>query len=253
MRNYVVPAAIAALLASAPAAAQDRSESSPFEGLYAGVNGGVAWSDSHASWTLTQNPGAPAVNPPIVTPLNTSTDFDSKHHTGFTGGLEGGYNWVGYHGLLIGFETDFDIFDITGSRTNTVSSTTPSATYTAMQKVDTNWLWTIRPRIGYAGGSFAAYATGGIAWADTKYDAVFTDSSNSANNIALERNKTKTGWTAGAGAAYAFGRISVKGEYLFQHFGHDNLNTTSASGFYTLDANANLKSHIFRVGVDYSF
>jgi len=256
MRKILIPAALAIVLVSAPAAA--KSEDSPFEGFYLGVNGGVTWSDSTATAVLTPTSTAPVVNPLItsgnITAINSNTDFNSKHHTGFTGGLEGGYNWVGYHGLLIGLETDFNIYDITGSRNETVTTaTTPAVTYTLMHKVDTNWLWTVRPRVGYAGGDFAAFLTGGLAISDLKYNAEFTDSSTPGNNIFIDHNKTKTGWTIGAGAAYAFGAISLKGEYLFQNYGHDHLNTNSANGFYNLEADAHLKSHLFRAGLDYNF
>jgi outer membrane immunogenic protein len=240
---------------AAPAAAED----SPFEGIYVGINGGVTWGDSTSAVTLTPTASAPSVNPLIapgdITAINGGTaKFDSRHRTGFTGGLEGGYNWVGVHGLLIGFETDIDIFDIKGERTDVVaSSVTPTTSYTLHQKVQTDWLWTLRPRIGYATGNFAAFLSGGLAFTNVKYHADFTDSSTAANDVLADHNWTHTGWTVGAGAAYAFGAISVKGEYMFENFGHEDTSVASGNGFYNLDANTHMKSHLFRVGADYNF
>lgn len=253
MTKYLIPAAaIAAVLVSAPAAAED----SPFAGFYIGVNAGVVWGDSTGSATLSTTSSTPVVTPPIVgaviPTINANASFDSNHHTGFTGGLEAGYNYVSDGGLLLGVETDIDIYDMTGAGARSVTS--GATTYTVAHSVDTNWLWTLRPRVGYAGGDFAVFATGGLAIADFKHEASFTDSSTVGDNVLFKKNKTKTGWTVGAGAAYAFSpNISLKGEYLFENYGHDDVSTLSTNGFYSLDASAHLKSHLFRAGLDYRF
>jgi len=158
----------------------------------------------------------------------------------------------GESGLLLGFESDLDIYDITGERTNVVTS--GGTTYTSSQSLDTNWMWSLRPRIGYASGPFMAYATGGIAWTTVKYKASFTDSSTAANNILIDHSKSKTGYVVGGGLAYALSpNISLKGEYLFQNYGKEHATAASTNGFYTLSGEEYLKSHLFRAGLDYSF
>jgi outer membrane immunogenic protein len=260
MRKYLITAGIAAVVSAAPAVAQPSQQNSPFEGFYIGLNGGVTWSDSTADAVFTANSTAPVVNPLItgadITALNQSAHFDSKHHTGFTGGIEAGYNWVGHGGLLLGLESDLDVYDITGSNTSTITSTAAVSppTYTLRQSMDTNWMWTIRPRVGYASNNWMLYATAGIVWTTVDYKGSFSDSSSPGSAINADKSTSKTGYTVGAGGAWAItDHISLKGEYLFQHYGSETASATSTNGFYTLTAEEHLKSHLFRAGVDYRF
>jgi outer membrane immunogenic protein len=254
MRKYLIPAAIAAVLVGAPAAAED----SPFEGFYAGVNGGVAWSDSSAKAVLSTTSTTPVVTPPIaggtVTAINIgNADLGGHHGTGFTGGIEAGYNHVSNHnGLLLGFESDLDVYNINGDRTNVVSA--GGTTYTSNQRLDTDWMWSLRPRVGYASGAFLGYVTGGIAFTTVRYTASVDDSSTAANSVLVDHKKSKTGYVVGGGLAYALGsNISLKGEYLFQNYGKESATATSTNGFYTLSGQEYLKSHLFRAGLDYNF
>jgi outer membrane immunogenic protein len=250
-----------------PAAAQD----SPFAGFYVGANAGVTWSDTSADSTLktvgTAPTPAPGPSQPIVLPpsdltaINRTTHFDPKHHTGFTGGLEAGYNYVMDGGLLLGIETDINIYDITGNKTRSVQSpiTTPSVppvtyTYTSSQSIDTDFLWTLRPRIGYAMDKILIFASGGLALTSTKYKVSLADSRTTQTVEFARDSKTKTGWTIGGGGAYAITpQLSLKGEYLYQNFGDTDFHATSANGYLAYDAVAHLKSHLFRAGLDYRF
>lgn len=250
---------------STSAAAQE----SPWAGFYAGVNAGVTWSDSGGDVTLRTVgtppvPAQPIFIPPTgtdLTTINTTANLDSKHHTGFTGGLEAGYNYVMDSGLLLGIETDFNIYDITGGKTNSVQSriTNPTVppttyTYTLSQSVDTDFLWTLRPRIGYAMDKFMIFASGGLALTTTNYKASLADSRTSQVTEFNNHNKTKTGWTIGGGGAYAItDSLSLKGEYLYQNFGDTDFHATGANGFLALDTVFHLKSHLFRAGLDYRF
>ena len=243
----------AGLAYSAPAAAQQQE--SPFEGFHVGVNGGVAWSDTSGTATLGTTSTTPTVAPPIaggtVTTLSASSKIGGHHATGFTGGLEGGYDYVSNHnGLLIGIETDIDLYHMHNSGTATAQS--GGATYTVSQDAKTDWMWTLRPRIGWAGGRFEVYGTGGLAMTNVKYRAALTDSLTPADNITLAKDQTKTGWVIGAGAGYALGsKMVLKGEYLYEDYGTDSQHATSVNGFYTLSGAAHFKSHLFRAGLDY--
>ena len=261
-RNFLSIAALGigvGVLAS-PAAAQE----SAWSGFYVGANAGVTWSDSQADVAVRTIGNAPVVTPPIVVPpsditaINSAAHFDSKHHTGFTGGAEAGYNYVMDGGLLLGIETDISVYDITGGKANSVNipvaGPTPYA-FSLTQTVDTDFLWTLRPRIGYAMDNILVFATGGLALTTTNYQARLVDSRTSANTVLIDNDsKTKTGWTIGGGAAYAFTpNISLKGEYLFQNFGHTDFSGTSTNGYLGYDVDIHLKSHMFRAGLDYRF
>jgi len=252
---------IGATAASAPAAAEDTNR---WDGFYVGVNAGGAWSTSDADARLSTNSSAPVPAHPIaggdltsINQANVKAHFDSKNHSTFTGGLEAGYNHVLNNGILLGIETDLGIFDIKGSRARSVQSPlliNPPITYTMRQSVNTDFLWTLRPRVGYSMGNFLIFASGGLAMTKTHYKARFIDSSSSANLVTDSSSKTRTGWTLGGGAAWAFSpRFSVKGEYLYQDFGTSKASATSANGYVTLVNEARLRSHLFRAGVDYSF
>ena len=143
---------------SVPAAAQDSS----WSGFYVGANAGVTWSDSNVDTAISATSAGGTVVPPgDVSAFNATRHFDSVHHTGFTGGVEAGYNYVMDGGFLLGVETDINIYDITGSRSATLQSRTlinPPVTYTIEQEVDTDFLWNVRARVGYATDKFLIFA-----------------------------------------------------------------------------------------------
>jgi outer membrane immunogenic protein len=243
---------------STPAAAQEHSL---WSGFYVGANAGGAWSNSDATAVLGANSSAPIPANPIaggdITAINGATvsgRLNSGHHNTFAGGLEGGYNYVMSNGLLLGIETDIGYFDINRNRSTTVpSALNPPVTYTVYQSANTDFLWTLRPRIGYAVDKFLVFASGGLALTEAHYDANFY-SSTGANPVNFTHSHTRTGWTLGGGGAYAITpQISVKAEYLYQDFGTVTDSATSADGAFTLTTETNLKSHLFRAGVDYRF
>lgn len=101
-----------------------------WSGLYAGINGGGAWGNSH---------------------------WDSAGGSNLSGGLIGGtlgYNWQ-FGEWVLGMEGDLDWADIRGT-TNT--GVCPAG----CQSRDT-WLGTVRGRLGYAYDRWMPYLTGGLA------------------------------------------------------------------------------------------
>ena len=131
---------------------------------------------------------------------------------------------------------------------------TPQPTFTIGQKVTTDWLWTVRPRLGYAVGPWLIYGTGGMAMTPIKLTTSYVDNRIPPNSATLSVDDTKTGWTAGVGAAYALGQhLSVKAEWLYADFGAVRGTATTASGFATFTSEAKVRAHIIRMGVDYRF
>jgi len=245
-----------AMAIAAPAMAQDAS---PWSGFYAGLNAGGAWSTSDADATLTATGTPPAGTPPIVVGdvtlingANVKGHLGSGHHNTFTGGLEVGYNYVTTSGILLGIETDISFFDI--KRRGSRAVTTPNATFTANQEIDTDLLWTFRGRLGYAIDKFLVFGSGGLALTTTDYRLNFTDSRNPSNPLNYKRGNTRTGWTLGGGAGYAFtDRLSAKAEYLYEDFGTSRYSASSSNGYLSLVTDVHLRSHLFRAGLDYRF
>ena len=173
-----------------------------WSGFYLGVNGGAGWGSS--TWSGFSN-------------FNTS------------GGLVGGT--VGYNrqfGQIVGgVEGDLDWANIQGGGVCTFGCQTTN-----------NWLGTVRGRVGYAGGTWMPYVTGGLAFGNFQ-----------AGNIFGTSNATNAGWTIGAGVEYAFaGNWTAKAEYLYVDLG--NFNCTTCNIPVT---NVSSTINIVRAGVNFHF
>ena len=63
---------------------------------------------------------------------------------------------------LVGLETDFGFLNLKQDRNQAFVSTAPgNPTFTVNQQVKTDWMWTVRPRVGYVNNNWMVYATGG--------------------------------------------------------------------------------------------
>ena len=114
----------------------------------------------------------------------------------------------------------------------------------------TDWIWTLRPRLGWASDQWLA----GIASTDVKSSLQYTDNRATPQTATASTSSNKVGWTAGVGGAYAFTpQWSVKGEWLYADFGHVNASATTSDGFVTLNSQVDVKANLVRVGVDYRF
>jgi outer membrane immunogenic protein len=200
-------------------------------GFYAGINGGGVFGSS--SWS---DPG---------NPFGSSGDFSVN------GGLIGGTLGVNYQAVswVFGAEGDLDWQTVKGSSSSSfcaVVGTTnlgPSAGLNCTTQ--SNWLATIRGRVGYAWNNVLLYGTAGGAWVNMKTTVVSGESSNAF------------GWTAGAGIEYAFADYwSVKLEYLFVDFSSVSC-TSGGCGFNPpgIPANDSVKfnENEIRVGVNFKF
>ena len=249
-RYLFAAAAAAACATAAPAMAQQ-----DWTGFYVGLNGGASWGDTKLNLQVGAGNGPLAVPPTDVGAINqVGSDDDNK--TSFTGGIQAGYNYQS-GSWLFGLETDFGFFDISQRRTNVYASRvliSPPIAYALDQRVKTDWIWTLRPRLGYASDQWMGYITGGIATSKTKLETRFADSRSPQNVAQLDKDDTDTGWVGGLGGAYAFApNMSVRGEWLYVDFGNIHKTVTGPNNFVTITPEASVKGNIFRVGVDYKF
>ena len=218
-------------------------------GFYIGGNAGYGWADANdsmdlgGSW-LTDGTGD---NVPV-----TQRGNGQLKPNGFTGGIQAGFNYQTGQ-WVFGIEADANYFRMkkdfsSGPFTNPASGDS----YTVTSSFESNWLITVRPRLGYAVDRFLVYATGGLAVANQKFSQNITQL-NVVFTQAGSVSDTTVGWTAGAGFEYAFGdRWSVKAEYLYVDLGSVSF---SASGdtdsSYTGSHSAHLKANIVRAGLNY--
>jgi outer membrane immunogenic protein len=255
-QSLVAATASFALLCAAPAMAQNAT---PWTGWYIGGNAGGVWGDASAQIGAAVGPGGGnnvVINPLDVTAINGATTSGSGNTSGFTGGIEGGYNWVS-GGFLFGIESDWDFMDISQRATRTATSPlliSPPITYTLSQEVKSDWLWTLRPRFGFVTDQWLFYGTVGLAVTDVKNTVHFTDSLATPHVVSQDTSDTKTGWIGGLGAAYAWSpEWSIKGEWLYLDVGTVDNTIVGSNGFVVLNSHASVRGNIFRLGVDYRF
>jgi outer membrane immunogenic protein len=191
MKRILIAGAIA-LFAAGPALAADLPVAPPppqapayvpvvapvynWGGIYIGINGGYAFGDS--DW-------------------EASTGFADTGHFDINGGLVGGTIGANFQSgqFVFGVEGDGDWANITGSVTcGFVTCQTSS-----------DWLATLRGRLGYAFDRVLVYGTAGGAAGDVK-----------ATIPGFSTDNTEFGWTAGAGVEVGITEnLTAKVEYLF--------------------------------------
>ena len=200
-------------------------------GWYAGLNAGGDWGTSNSSMSADPDVGGFFGGCQLfscdVNIEDVARAGQQRFRTsGFSGGVQGGYNWQSGN-LLLGIETDFDYFRSTGSGTNSVPlvSGSPSRSI-ANISTSTDWLFTLRPRIGLVQNNWLFYATGGLAVTELRANWNWTETAFGSTESASAAS-TKAGWTVGGGLEWAFwNNWSAKLEYDFYDFGTRTLTFT---------------------------
>lgn len=180
-------------------------------GFYAGIQGGYGWGTS--DWDA---------------PAGTS-----NKPTGYLLGGTLGYNYQ-MGSWVWGIEADAAWADIKGS--------TACGAFTCETR--TEYLGTIRGRLGYAFDRFLPYITGGGAYGNIK--------ASSTQPGTTGMDKANFGWTVGGGLEYAFlGNWSAKLEYLYVDLGSADCGASCTLGVAA--NNITLKENIIRAGLNYKF
>jgi outer membrane immunogenic protein len=241
-------------------------------GFYVGGTLGGAWGTFDPSTSTVFSPTGyfNATSVPVV----NAAGSQSIKPSGFTGGLEAGYNWQ-VSNIVVGIEGDFQSFRLRGSSSGSgVFPCCAPSSFTIASSASTNWLATARGRIGFAADKWLFFATGGAAFTDLNGTSAYTDNcfavpacgggpGGPLTTEAVSLSSTKVGYAAGAGVeAGLWGNWTLKAEYLYVDFG-----TITGTGRITappvvLVAGSNnnpfthsfdLKANIARVGLNYRF
>jgi len=129
-------------------------------------------------------------------------DFSMAPSGGF-GGVQAGFNATVGSGMIVGIEADLSLADITDSAPGLVIGETVTST--------TDWTGSVRGRLGFDAGDFMPYLTAGV---------VFSNSTASASDVAVDDSAVLSGAIVGAGVEAAVAEtITVKAEYLYSAFG----------------------------------
>lgn len=188
-----------------------------WSGFYVGVNGGGAAGSSN--WT-----------DPNDAPTGNFT---------VNGGLFGGTIGANYQAgrWVFGIEGDWDWSDISATTFNTSCANVGCTT-------QSDWLATVRGRVGYTWDRILVYGTAGGAFADVQAAAgqlPFSDS-------------VQAGWTAGAGVEYAFlPNWTAKLEYLYVGLGNASCPAASCGATGGINTTVSLNENVIRGGINFKF
>lgn len=244
-------------------------EASGFGGAYIGLNAGAAWGsaghstdpgclvDPLADAAFCNAPPSPnAVNGAAV----AASGSGDLAPTGFTGGVQGGYNWQ-YGAVVLGGEGDFGAFDFgqSGTAAGTFPFVFAGTSYALRESMSTSWLMTLRGRVGYTvQPNLLLYATGGLALTDFSFSSSYSDNAN--NGIVFggtgfgKNSDVKAGGVVGGGGEWLLdSRWSIKAEYLYLDFGSMNVAVPVVNGNFaqTMAVDADLTAQVARIGINY--
>jgi outer membrane immunogenic protein len=192
---------------------------------------------------------------------------DASYDTdGFLAGGQVGYNWQTGN-IVLGIEADASWTDIKGSGSNDplfAGFPTPAGVRSCLDfegscETKVQALGTITGRLGIAADRALFYAKGGAAWMNEKHTFRASnpaDPTDPFSNFSASREKTRWGWTVGAGIEYAFtGNWSAKIEYNYLDFGDEKIGFTFAppNNTFGLGASFEHTMHVVKGGINYRF
>lgn len=163
-----------------------------WSGLYVGGNFGGSWGAHHLTTTQFAPPPFLAVDVAAL----SSAESPSMNSRSFTGGLHVGYNRQIAH-VVWGIEADIDYLGLNGSNDEIFpfpstlpegATGPPTQFFSTATSASTNWLFTARPRLGFAAANWLLYVTGGLAVGDEKFSqtvmllAPFVENANFSTN-----------------------------------------------------------------------
>lgn len=253
--RLIPPAALVSvlLLTSTAHAGDSPAQWSGFHlGLTAGVARGSATSDASAFGTTPTYYWAAGDDTAVGTTARADLDW-----TRFTGGIEAGYVYqVG--ALVAGVDLGVSAFnsDASSSRSARYPSD-PATSFNARSTIDTDWLVTLRPKLGFAFDRFLIEGSAGLAV--TRIAVTETWQDGHGTNARASNSATKLGWTVGAALKYAVTEHwSVGADYLYTDFGDVSatgavFNSGGGATGSTVTQSYDLQAHLVRVGVDYRF
>ena len=248
--------AVTLLLAVAGFSHAAMASATDWEGPYVGVYAGPNHQQGHATTTTVFSPVGYFAASSV--PAIAASGAQKVDTSGENIGVLAGYNFAFDENWVLGIEADFginhDTSDTFGG--NAYPCCSPTA-FTVESKVQTNWLFTARPRVGYVWDNWMAYATGGLAMTNEKASFLFTDTFATAHESGVFTN-TKVAWTVGGGIETMLSSdVTARIEYLYADFGGAGGTSTNLTAFSpaiafpvnTFTHHASLTEHMVRFGL----
>jgi outer membrane immunogenic protein len=222
-------------------------------GCYAGLNLGGGSSGTNFSSAVGPGTHLLGADPAIV----TGSGGGGANADGVLGGGQVGCNWQ-TGTFVLGLEGDFDYFHGNPNFSNNTNTLSDGVTpFTLSQSLTSNYLATIRPRIGIGADRNLAYITGGAAFTRVSYTESYSDGAAPPGMGAAAASRNLVGWTVGAGWEYAFAdHWTVRAEYLIAGFTKTSALgaiTDAAGGSNPLSGSSDLTIQLLRAGVNFKF
>lgn len=195
-----------------------------WSGFYIGGNVGGVSQDASGSSNFFQQ-GANANN----------IQGRSLSQSSVIGGFHGGYNWQFAPSFVLGIEADAQWMNTNSGfcRQTDVLSLACADNGRGFMTItnDTNWLSTVRGRLGWTFDRLMIYGTGGVAFGEVETSISLNCSVNGCGNqpgpfaTSGAFSSVNTGWVAGGGIEWMFAsNWSLRAEYL-----HVDLGTVAAT------------------------
>ena len=219
LKMMLAASALALLATGAARAADAVIEELPVEqvpmftwtGGYVGLQGGYGWA-------------------------NLGVDGTGFAIDDLNGGLFGGY--AGYN-----WQSEAWVFGAEGDINGVWNDQNFAGPFPTSVDIGTDWLASLRGRLGYAYDRTLIFGTAGVGWTEATTDINF------GGGATLSGSDTFTGWTLGGGVEYAFTDNWIgRAEYRYYDFGDRDLDGIGA-GLASLDLNTST----FTVGAAYKF
>ena len=253
----IVGLALAGTLVTGSALAADMPMKAPaapayqWGGCYLGVN--VGGGASGTNFGSAVDPGTYLAAGDAATVAGSGSG--GANADGILAGAQAGCNFQSGT-LVYGLEGDFDYFHTDPQFNNNTNTLANGNAFAIAQSLTTNFLATVRPRIGIAADRNLAYITGGAAFTSVSYTTSYVDANTPPGTGTASASRALVGWTAGAGWEYAWAdHWTVRAEYLLASFPTTNALGTiaGAGGTNTLHGSTDLVIQMVRAGVNFKF
>jgi outer membrane immunogenic protein len=176
-----------------------------------------------------------------------SSGANSDRGSGFIAGGHGGYDWQ-QGSWVYGLAADLSGSGLRSSMSGgLVGIGCPFDAASTSAKID--WYGTVRGRIGWSGGNFLLYGTGGLAYGDVNLTSSYT-AGNTTTTASV--SQVKTGFVVGGGLDYLL-QPNLVLNLSYQYVDLGTLNLASANPPATQTASAQARFHALMAGLSWRF
>jgi outer membrane immunogenic protein len=247
-----VPALAADIPMKAPVAVPVMAPAFNWTGFYIGANGGYAFGGRDSVDIAETSNGAPFV-------AGTWPGFGNFRNLQLSGAFAGGqigYNWQVNPNWVIGVEADLQGAGIRATQNVTLAYINAANAITVGSSSNVDWFGTARGRVGWAIDRWLVYATGGLAYGNSKYAVTMSDTLGFTANSNI--NTTRLGYVVGGGVEWAFTQNwTAKVEYQYINLGTYNVAAVEivggAASTFAIATQAHPDFHSVRLGINYLF